>query len=695
MAAGGGGVMRGYRGMSVVVAGVTIPTALVASPTLAGTANVTVTATVGGEPGTLDTSFDTDGFRDLGITNGEPVDGVVVEPDGDIVSAAVTATGITIFRLKSDGTLDSTFGTGGKYVWSGAGYAGEFPKAAIAEDAAGNIYATSSLKVPNPDTFTYRVATLRLTSTGVADATWHADDGFVGNGVRTHFFGTTANIGNPNDHGTSLAIDESRHRLYVGAWQGPDPDGSGPSLGTDFAVLAYTISGAGTGLLDEVFGSSGIATKDFNGGNDTTRDIAVMPNGDVLAVGYVGVTNVAHPDDTGLWMIKPDGTSDTAFSGDGIQQVDFSHNNTNDGARSVTVDGSGGIYVSGTNHGGGHGFVAAFTSAGTLDTSFNRRTVGGSGHPSPTAGLPSPDGELRMDFGAAAGASAGLATAHDGRLVVVGQGGSAAGVARFVNDRYPQDTTFGPGGARSLLCSGTAGASGVATQTDDNLVVVGSCAGDVRVWRVFGGTQVTSLPSPPSTGTASGNLTAEGFSTNGSGQQVTVAPGGAVTLSFTYHLPGQPCCAIDQMITGFVNSGPTQCFDFGVPGPGANGNVSQSFTAPTAPGHYYIAMSFVQFYGCTGGTPGHESWDTGFTDGGKPWGGYTAPNIPAYLAEVTVVGAAATNFSLTSGGGTVAAGAHVTPVDAIPLDALTGSPAALAAPPFPGSPLPAPPPRAP
>src|SRR3954452_6452032 len=239
MAAGGGGVMRVSRGMSVVVAGVTIASALVASPVLAATDTVTVTTSGGGVCRPLDTSFDKDCFRDLRISYGDSEDGVVVESDGDIVSAAVTATGITIFRLKSDGTLDSTFGTGGKYVWSGAGYAGEFPKAAIAEDAAGNIYATSSLKVPNPDTFTYQVATLRLTSAGVPDSTWHANDGFVGNGVRTHFFGTTANIGNPNDHGTSLAIDESRHRLYVGAWQGPDPDGSGPSLGTDFTVLAY------------------------------------------------------------------------------------------------------------------------------------------------------------------------------------------------------------------------------------------------------------------------------------------------------------------------------------------------------------------------------------------------------------------------------------------------------------------------
>src|SRR3954471_15362833 len=143
MAAGVGVVMRVYRGMSVVVAGVTISSALVASPALAATDTVTVTASVGGEPGALDTSFDTDGFRDLGITNGEPVDGVVVEPDGDIVSAAVTATGITIFRLKSDGTLDSTFGTGGKYLWSGAGTPADSPKAAIAEDSTGSIYVTS------------------------------------------------------------------------------------------------------------------------------------------------------------------------------------------------------------------------------------------------------------------------------------------------------------------------------------------------------------------------------------------------------------------------------------------------------------------------------------------------------------------------------------------------------------------------
>jgi uncharacterized delta-60 repeat protein len=67
--------------------------------------------------GTLDSSFGSGGVvtSDFAITDGAAVTAIVIQPDGQILAAAVGALLIenSVGRFNSNGTLDTTFGTGG------------------------------------------------------------------------------------------------------------------------------------------------------------------------------------------------------------------------------------------------------------------------------------------------------------------------------------------------------------------------------------------------------------------------------------------------------------------------------------------------------------------------------------------------------------------------------------------------------
>jgi uncharacterized delta-60 repeat protein len=81
----------------------------------------TAAAGVFAAEGDLDTSFDGDGIviTDNGF-NFESITEIAVQPDGKIIAVGYGSTGIVVVRYNSDGSLDSTFGTGGKAIISAA-----------------------------------------------------------------------------------------------------------------------------------------------------------------------------------------------------------------------------------------------------------------------------------------------------------------------------------------------------------------------------------------------------------------------------------------------------------------------------------------------------------------------------------------------------------------------------------------------
>jgi uncharacterized delta-60 repeat protein len=631
--------------MSVLGASVAIAGTLTAIPVTTAMA-----AAAESGPGSLDTTFNSTGVVSLGPVD-VVADSTVVEADGSVVVAAQIGTSppftTRVYRLNPDGSKDSAFGTNGSYDWVGAGTAADDPKLAVAEDPQGRIYVTSAVgnaqnqQSPDP-------AVLRLTSSGQLDPSWGDA------GVATHNFG-----GNPNDHGTSVVVDPATGRVYVSAWEGGNN-------ATQFALIAFT----STGVLDKTFDKNGFVTKSFGSGNDTARDIALMPNGDVIVAGFVASASAG--DDTGLWMVDPNGEDVTSFGPSGIVEADLGNEN-NDGARAVAADSSGDIFVSVYRAAGGE--VAAFASDGTgLLGSFNRQSGASAG-------------SARVPFDNEGSAVAGITTDAAGRVLVVGASFDP-GLARFVNDRYAIDTTFAGSGEETFDCiDGGGGASAVDVGSDEKIVVAGECNGALTVWRVEGGDNVP-LPETPTTGSSGGALAASGISVNGGGRTASVSPGGSVNLTFSYDVPTQSCppdasCPIEQLVTGFLNRGPDQCENLGAGNQARTLTATEILTAPTAPGRYYIGMSVPEFFGCTVTEADGRGDD--WTTARQPWGSDVVPPPAGYLAEVIVSGGG--NLSLTPDRSTVGAGAHVTPVSDIPLDALTGTLNDLQAAPLRGSPL--------
>jgi uncharacterized delta-60 repeat protein len=622
-------------------------------------------------PGSLLTEFASDGSWDGSFVVDEALDSAVVQADGKVVAGWFGASsGATIVRLLADGSaIDPAWNGGSAFVWAAANASGDTPHAAIAQDSAGRTYVTSAVAVPPPlgsEGFIQDVAVLRLTTGGTPDSTWGPG------GVVTIGLG-----GNLNDHGTSLVFDAASNRMYVGAWQGPGGD-------TDFAVLALKVA---TGALDPTFSGDGVATTDFNGGNDTVRDIALAPGGDVVAVGYVG--HGLGNDDVGVWRLNDDGTAASAFGGNGTGKAEYDLGNaSNDGARSVAVDRQGAFYlgvrVEGLALPGGfRGGVLRLGTNGLPDTVFGRQSHAG-------------NGLYLNDFGVA-GDNAGITVDGAGRAVVVGTAGDAT-IARLTRDRYPSDTTFAGTGKETLGCGNgvdIGGAGAVTTAPNGDLVVVAACAplegpsAFPTVWKVDGSDQVTLLTPPVAdpSGPNFANLNATGISVNSSGRTVTVAPGASLSLAFTYHFDStvaDDICTgdcITQVVAGFVNAGPDVCVEAGTGAEvhGGSAAVSGTFTAPSRPGRFYIAFGRVYENACTGGA-GTWSGD------GKFWSNNIEPTPESFLAEVNVVDGV-DNLTVSPDRATVPFGQHVVPVRDISADELSGSLADLQASPLRVSPL--------
>jgi uncharacterized delta-60 repeat protein len=176
---------------------------------------------------------------------------VVIQVNGKIVVAG----GGILERLNTDGTLDSTFGSGGIVTESQVSIAG------LALDAAGNIVAAG--------TSYFSVA--RFTPAGALDTT------FNGTGyARTNIGQVTGNGGGAGS-ATSVAINPSNGKIAVGGTQFQ------PNSPNEFAVAQYNTNGS----LDTTFNGTGVLTYNAfqNSFNNAARAVACDPTGNIVLAG--------------------------------------------------------------------------------------------------------------------------------------------------------------------------------------------------------------------------------------------------------------------------------------------------------------------------------------------------------------------------------------------------------------------------
>ncbi|MFJ5776034.1 calcium-binding protein [Streptomyces sp. NPDC093094] len=220
-----------------------------------------------------------------------------------------------------------------------------------------------------------------------------------------------------------------------------------------FTVARYNTDGS----PDTSFGGGdGRVFTDF-GGPDEARDVAVQPDGRIVAAGFAG-------GEVGVARYNADGSPDTGFGGgDGKVTTDPSPGSPEEGGdgRALALQPDGRIVVGGEVGTTAFDFaLLRYTADGTLDTSF-----GG-------------DGIQRTDFGAYDAVEA-LAVQPDGRIVAAGSSNDRIALARYTASGTP-DTGF-DGDGRVLTPGG--GARDVVLQPGDGRIVVAGGNGDFSLRR--------------------------------------------------------------------------------------------------------------------------------------------------------------------------------------------------------------------
>ena len=349
--------------------------------------------------GTPDAAFGNNGqvtTRVLG--NNDEAYAVKLQPDGKIVVAGTAYAGtgtyeFALVRYHADGTLDQTFGAGGKVTTD---FGGDDVVRALLIQPDGKIVAVG-----------FKINELfvlaRYETDGSLDATFGAGGRVVTN------FGSL------------------RSQAYAAVLQ---PDGKIVAAGDahsllttmDFALARYLPNGA----LDPTFGTAGLVTTDFGRTfGDYARGVAIQPDGRIVAAGWAenNCTSCGTKSDVALARYLPTGALDPSFGGGGMVVTDASRTNGHDRASGVVVQANGRIVVVGTapappQPGGSHPDIAVlrYQITGALDQSFGEQ-----GRTLIDFGIFNPPSPPTYGSGFTGDEGHAIALQPDGKIVVVGQ----------------------------------------------------------------------------------------------------------------------------------------------------------------------------------------------------------------------------------------------------------------------------------
>ncbi len=339
--------------------------------------------------GSLDTTFGTGGIVTTDIEELDTLEAVALQADGRIVVTGATrpigsAHELTIVRYNADGSLDPTFGSGGIVT---AGSFGIVPAEDLVIQPDGRIVVAGGFY--DAGTEQYGFALYRFDTNGAFDAT------FGSGGIATVPF--TSPVGGHVAYGVALQADG---RIVVA---GPGINGS---FDTDFTVARYNTDGS----LDTTFGSGGYAFTDVSGTgeDDVARGLVIQPDGKIVVAGYP--TESGEGAAFGVTRYNADGSADTTFGAGGVVVTTIAGDTEAEG---VALGAGGTIVVAGRALAILR--VARYDSSGSLDPTF-----AGSGIVTTPVGSDS--------------AAFAVAVQSDGRIVAAGVGNRNLLFPDFVSD---------------------------------------------------------------------------------------------------------------------------------------------------------------------------------------------------------------------------------------------------------------------
>ena len=278
-------------------------------------------------PGDLDTSFAGTGRRAIDFGGVDAAHAVLVQPNGRIVVAGVGGEldhgRFCLARLRSNGALDTTFGSGGKRRLEFGGQQEQARGAALQPDGKIVVVGGSD----------HRAAVARLNPNGSFDTT------FSGDGKKIFGWGPISGVMDvrvlPNG------------KLLLAGYSGPE--------GGNMQVARMNSNGA----LDTTFGTAGRAAVDF-GGDDFGNAVARQANGRIVVAG------VSTADGAVVARLRATGALDPDFDADG--RVTLPGGRT---ANAVRVQPDRKIVVAGTPAGSLTMIVTRLLPNGSLDTTFD------------------------------------------------------------------------------------------------------------------------------------------------------------------------------------------------------------------------------------------------------------------------------------------------------------------------------------
>jgi uncharacterized delta-60 repeat protein len=275
--------------------------------------------------GSLDTSFGGDGMVTTNwFVGSDDVRTVLIQPDGKIIAAGTAGTP-TVFtfavaRYLADGTLDSTFGTGGK-VNTAIGAMGARAYAAVLQPDGKIILGGHSMFAGGGS-----FALARYTSSGALDTS------FGSGGI------ITTVLASGDDWIFDLAL-QTDGKIVAG--------GRSVTGGTsyDFGVARYLPNGT----LDVSFDGDGMRTVGFGFGTDSAEAVEVQPDGKIVLSGFY---SEASRQGMSILRLNNNGGYDQSYGPDGI--VKITPGPTNDRLYGSALDANGNFVGAGftTDSGG-------------------------------------------------------------------------------------------------------------------------------------------------------------------------------------------------------------------------------------------------------------------------------------------------------------------------------------------------------
>ncbi len=288
--------------------------------------------------GSLDTSFGEGGkvITDTGLTSEGAA--VAVQSDGKIVVTANAGNYpdkmTVVLRYSPDGILDTTFGNNGFFFSSVMRVAKDI--SILADD---KIVVAGLSNVPNLG----RTQVLKLTANGSLDTT------FGTNGI------TTSTYSNGSD--TSKMVVQSDGKIVV----------SGSNL---FTVPKWLVHRFNTdGSPDSKFGTSGIREVNASG-SMYPGGLGLQPDGKIVVGGFTSVPQVSDTQ-IAVARLNTDGSTDTSFGGG---MVFFNLTSDYDRTHDVTIQSDGKILISGQRN-QSEAMVMRLLSTGAIDTTFGTAGV--------------------------------------------------------------------------------------------------------------------------------------------------------------------------------------------------------------------------------------------------------------------------------------------------------------------------------